>query len=43
MPHIKFDTPIAVVGNVNVSGSAILMVDCLNIVSAKNGKATTAN
>ena len=37
-PHIKFDTSIAVVGNVNISGSAILMVDGLNIVNAINEK-----
>ena len=37
VPHITFDTSIAVVGNVNITGSAILKVDGLDIVSALEG------
>jgi hypothetical protein len=40
-PHVTFDCSIAVVGNVNITGSAILMVDGLDVISALNGKATT--
>jgi hypothetical protein len=42
-PTVKFDCSIAVVGNVNISGSAILMVDGLNIVTALNSKSTTSD
>jgi hypothetical protein len=40
-PHVTFDCSIAVVGNVNITGSAILMVDGLNVINALNDKATT--
>ncbi len=38
MSNEKFDCSIAVVDNVNISGSSDLMVDGLNIVSALSGK-----
>ena len=33
VPNVKFDCSIAVVGNVNISGSSILKVDGLDIVT----------
>ena len=42
-PSVKFDCSIAVVGNVNISGSAILMVDGLDVITALNLKANALN
>ncbi len=32
VPNVKFDCSVAVVGNVNISGNFILMVDGLNMI-----------